>query len=282
MPSINQLAKAAGQYDPEKVQAIGKLLNIGLTGLGAGVAGRSLLGLWQMASKPKTSPYISPGPTTLEIPVVRPSKQQQKLAADGPLSQMAGELQGAMGQGFQHLKEHLSTLLPDSFLGWKPSSPARSWAAIPTGVALGAAGLGGGWALTDHLINQHRKRQMDSELDAAKQDYEQALLGQSAPGQKLAADATYAGLDQLYDAIEKQADMSFGDFVNAAPGAYLTAAGALGAGTAYGVYNWTKARSAAAMLRKAQQARARQLWSQSPQSILAIPKYVEQSQQSAA
>lgn len=125
----------------------------------------------------------------------------------------------------------------------------------------GGAGLAGGWKLTDYILDKARRAELQSSLDDAKRDYEQALLPPqdkqaSALGQEL--DAFYAELQSI-DAGEKQA-VSMGDITGGVTGAALAAWLPLALGSGVIAHNITSSRRQQALLNRAMRQRhSRQL-----------------------
>lgn len=283
LTSTSSTVKAAAT-DPAKLEAARKLLGLGLAGLGVGAVGRSVLGFRNMLQGPQKVPFISPGPSAVEVPILRyrqpkPPEEEDDdelppgaVPAGPALQKLALDLQGIANAP----AEGVASMLPDGGLAGMASDPMHSWAAMPVGVGLAGAGVMGGWNLTDWLLKQRKQHTVDDALHQARRGYQKALVEQfkqTAPVPKEAAADPYAQLDELYDELEKQANW-FGDAANTAGGGAATLLGLTALGTGVGTYQWVKNRSRAAMLAKALQARSRQLWAQQPQQIYAVPKYV--------
>lgn len=139
-----------------------------------------------------------------------------------------------------------------------------SWGAV---AALTAGGLGayGGHRLINYIMKQQKKKNNEEEIEAARQEYYNALRGDSKEAQAL--DATFDALNEKTAEGEQTSSAlqrlfaGVGDAVHGSlqltHGAGLLAM--LGAGLYGGkaVYDWTKARSAGENLAKAQASRAR-------------------------
>ncbi len=163
-----------------------RILNTLLTTLGAGAGARGLLGLSQITAPTVKLPSVVPT-GTVEMPVLVKKKKPVpgEKAANGPTD---------------------------------PSGV--SWYA-PGMLLAGSLGTYGGWKGVDMLLDQHRQKQTQDELDEAKNEYAAALRGAyniKAAAEKTAADQLSAELDLLFDSLEKTA------FV---PGAIDTAKGAV-------------------------------------------------------
>jgi hypothetical protein len=116
-------------------------------------------------------------------------------------------------------------------VGQKPDDVPKSPYDVPWAWLLPLAGAGtayGGYKLVDWLLDKSRRSEMDAELEAAKQKYEEALATQYTAGRKHAADGSLAAdLDKLYDKFEKQAGIGkfiadTADFVTGGHGGALT------------------------------------------------------------
>jgi hypothetical protein len=257
MPSINALRpkQADARTDLAK-----QILSIGLAGLGAGVTGRSIMGLRNLSRPPVQTPFISPGPSPLPIPIPAeqlPPEEDPELTVDSPAYKYgsAGLYEGAANTLAQYLPEQQ----------W-----SREAISVPALALTGGLGAVGGWKLTDWLLDKRRKAQLNDELVNAQSEYESALQSQFQPKMAAATDDKIGigpQLDELFGVLEKSAIGA----TSGAAGAYLLAAALLGGGAAAGTYNWTKNRSPAAMLAKAQKERARQLWARSNQPVVAVP-----------
>lgn len=292
MPDPNSQARA---------NVVKQILYLGLAGAGAGVAGRSALGLRHLFQQPREIPFISPGPSTMDFPLATPPEKQKRVAGAGNIAKLAAELDKLAAE--PGLMDRASTMIGDAipevtsrlpdlgithWLSQHVSDQNKSpWAAPLTMGAVGL-GVGGGWKLTDSLLKQRQQADLDSDLEKAKKEYQDALLSQQTAGQKLAADSPHAKLDDLCDTyLEKAAlfgsgvDTAVADTAGRPLGLLLSAMGVVGAGSAYGTYNWTKDRSRASLLDKAMKERSRQLWNRNPQQVVVLPKEVPMPAQAA-
>ena len=119
------------------------------------------------------------------------------------------------------------------------------------------------------ILDKLRKRQLEAELQQAKQDYEGALSDKVASGDSLAAD-----LDELVDAMEKVSTV--GDSLGGAAGLYALFAlltGAMGASASYGHYKKKQRRT---LLEEATKKRRRQKYKASPTPLFARPVPVDE------
>lgn len=153
----------------------------------------------------------------------------------------------------------------------------------------GLAGLAGGWKGMDTVIDQRRRREQEEELDAARQEFHDALLGQYAkPGAKQAGDDTMVKvgrvLDTLFDKLagavtsdapvpEKRA-LDLGNLAGQAAGGYGMYAGLSGLLTGAMIYDKMQKRSRRAILEKALQRRQRRRFMQQPTELYAQPEPV--------
>lgn len=169
----------------------------------------------------------------------------------------------------------------------------------------GLAGLGVGWKGMDKVLDARRQREMNSQLDGARQEFHDALLSQydepvkvhpnaiSGGNKKAASDSTMAHVGQALDTLfekfasvlqeaEVIADKPAGtklafDVPNAAgsaTGMYGMYAGlsALMAGSL--MYDKINKRSRSAVINKALQRRQRRQFMQRPTEIYAVPEAV--------
>lgn len=128
---------------------------------------------------------------------------------------------------------------------------------LPATFGLGIASGLGGYHLMDRALDTTRKMDVDSELDAAKEEYERALRGLS---QKHAAAEPLA---QTFDWFEKAGGL--GNIASL----YLTALMTAGAGTGLATYNYTRARSRDKILEEAAKRRRSQIFQQTQMPMFA-------------
>ena len=211
---------------------------IALAGLGAGAGLRGLLGLTNLTRKNITDHSIKArgGPDILPLPI--PVEDEEKAAG---VTQMA-------------------------------SIPWYGPAAVLGG--LGSAALG--WKGVDRVLKRRAKAERDAEMEAARNEFSDALMGQYAKPvamKSAAAGPTWADvgaeLDGLFGEVEKVAGMD--DTLGMLAGGYGTYAGLSGLLTGAFVYDKMRKRSRRAVLEKAMQRRDRRRFNQAPTEIQAVP-----------
>lgn len=156
---------------------------------------------------------------------------------------------------------------------------------LPGIIGGGLLGGVGGYALSDSIIDKKRKADLQTEVDAAKEEYQQALLANYQPGQipvqKNASVASVgAQLDRIADLLgisedtpmEKVAGLE--QILGRTLGLYGSVAlpAALLAGMAS--YGYTRSRSSDKLLEKALKQRERDRISRRPPEIMAVPESV--------
>jgi hypothetical protein len=122
-----------------------------LGGVGVGAAVRGLNGLYNTVRRNVSGPSSTSGPRMLPVPVL--DDEEEKLAS---LGQAVG----------------------DFFSGRMATSAGGIPTFYPAAMLAGIAGLAGGWQGTDALLDSRRRSDQAAELDAARSDYEKALLKQ--------------------------------------------------------------------------------------------------------
>lgn len=246
---------AAGQL---KSDAGRDIRNMGVAALGVGAAGRGAVGLLQMLRAGRKKKTRS-GPAHLPLPYPAEAKT-------------AGVEEFAEG-GMATSKSGIPWYGPAMLLG-------------------GLGGLGLGWKGMDKVLDVRRKREMDSEMGDARQQFHDALLAQyDEPikvhaGQlpKKASDATMVKVGEELDALyadftrEFETEKSAVDWSNLAgqgAGAYGMYAGLSGLLTGALVYDKINGRSRRSVLDKALKKRQRRKFMQQPTEIYAVPEPVE-------
>lgn len=261
---------AAIGYDQARIDAIKKVLSIGLTGLGVGAAARGAIGLKDLMQPPMQQPFVSPGPSTLELPVAASEEDEDpdlamlaKQAADSPI--------------LDRVATTLNKYIPswgDKYVSNMEYAPLM----MPAMLGAGAAGVAGGWGLAGSLQQNQQKTRQEEALAAAQAEYEQALAEQSAAGMKSASADLYGELDELFDLVmEKQAN-GFGqglvDTGGMSLAALLSILGVSAVGTGKFVYDYQRSRAKDTALNKAMSERARQMWNNNAQQVAVVPKPV--------
>ncbi len=291
-----KLALSEAELAPQRAEIFRRLLSLGLAAGGIGAAGRTLV---DVLSPPAAirMPFVSPGPSPLEVPVpTTPEPQQKRQRVLKLAHELAKQSDWAaeLGKKWPHLVAKLPIIGPGlNTLEAAATHAGNAWWTAPASVATGAAGLAGGYGLANFLLNRQRKNRVDDELTRAKKLYQEALL---AEGTKQAGegDPINAKLDQVFDELEKRANLYAsswnpvtwlgvgGDLGNSVMGAYITALGALTGGAGYAGYRWAKSRSPAALAEKAMKERGRRLWQTSSQPIEAVPVQVPAQENASA
>lgn len=259
---------AAIGYDQARIDAIKKVLSIGLTGLGVGAAARGAVGLKNLMQPPMQQPFVSPGPSTLELPVAATEEDEDpdlamlaKQAADSPI--------------LDRVATTLNKYVPSWGDKYVSNMSYAPWM-MPAMLGAGALGVAGGWGMTGGLLQDQQKAKRDEALAAAQAEYERALAEQSAAGVKSAAAELYSELDELFDlAMEKQA-INLGqaavDTGGMSLAALLSILGVSAVGTGKFMYDYQRSRAKDTALNKAMSERARQMWNNNAQQVAVVPK----------
>lgn len=214
----------------------------GMAGLGAGLAIPSsyylLSRLKQLMKKPEKK----------EEPVRVPVKQS------GVIDSAIEGIGTGLGNIFSGKTLHDASALP---------------AYAPAVLGAGAAGVGLGVAGSSKLQKYLRKQMIAKEVEQAKQEYEEALAGQTKQAKQLHED-----LDAIYDAYtEKRAGVE--DMLGSGMGiglAGLLGLGALGFGTGVSHGNSQQNRR---LIEQAQKLRRRRKYLKQPMPVFAVPEEVE-------
>jgi hypothetical protein len=233
------LPKDLAQQQNTKLQSNAQhdILRAMMLAAGGGAAVRGLTGLSNMLGE---APQIASTGRTVEMPVSYTEEPEQKKRlkrAEALKSSVDTYNQGATN------KIGLNYYMPGMLIG-------------------GGLAAYGGWKGVDHLLDTQRRKHTNEDMEAAKQEYENALLGAYKKG-------TDTALDQAFERYEKQA------YFENVPGALQ------GAGLAYTaaslpigymiVNDMMKKNSKQALLQKALQERARRQAMTQPPEIYAIP-----------
>lgn len=260
-------------YQRAKTEMVRKILNMGLAGLGAGAAIRGALGLKNLMQEPYESPFVSPGPSTLEMPVVADTTDDEAA-----LAKLASDVASNSGV-VAALADKVKNLIPDDPISTNVSNLRHSPWAVPLMVGGTAAGLYGGYSLVDSLLNSQRKQQQEEALAEAQAEYERALQEQAQAGHKYAADDPYGGLHTVYDQWqEKRATIPgaqwLTDRIGNAAAAALAVAGITGVGSGIAAYNYGRRASQDKAVRRALQNRSQRLWMSQLQPLTIVPSPV--------
>lgn len=246
--AVAQFAKPCKQadIDPVTAKALSDIGSVALLSAGAGVAGRSAVGAYNLVRRtlaPHKVKYPGAVTTTLPYPVIpNEPEPEMKIAADAPWY-----------------------ATPDL---WAP--PAMAGA--------GLAGAFGGWKVMDSLLERRRKSEEDSETDKAKNDFRSALLQNynqpRSMTMKMAADLPEAEslsvlLDKAFDAFSKQGSWQgvLGQYL----GGYAVPTAAITGMMAYTSANKT---NQAKVTERAMNQRLRRNYAARPSEIFATPEPV--------
>lgn len=256
-----------------KTQGMQKLLGTVPLGLGVGVGARGLIGLIDMLRRHAKPPQIPARRTEVTIPFPAPAPEEEKTASTPAQPAQFGDDSVA-----SKLTAALGVATPESgprgglqghIMGDNGSSLAdMPWYGVGLPVAM-AGSLYGGYKLTDWLLGKARQNELDSELEKAQQDYENALMHNakigSAGGEAVASDTAVA-LDELAAAFEKDASA-----LSAYTTALLLSMLLTGGGAGIATYNWAKQRQPENVLSKAYKSRQQKLYANQPFPVRAVP-----------
>lgn len=246
--SFGQAAQQAAA-DMNRQNALNRLGGTLMAGLGLGATGRGLMGLYNLMAPQKdvVGPKIV-GQGTMPVPYPQEAEEEE-------VEEKAANIGQFLKGDYASNAASVPWMMPASVLG-------------------GLGSIYGGWKGMDYILDQRRKAKLESEVERAKTDFNQAMLEQHVDEEKKSSEASLSrDLDALYDQIEKVAisGVDWGNVGGQAAGAYGTYAGlsALLAGLA--THSFASKRSKRELLRKAQQRRARRLAQQRPAEIFATP-----------
>lgn len=257
--AVQNMASSQLQSDAMK-----DVRNLFLASLGAGLAGRGAVGLFNTLGRGRRK-KTETGSTSLAMPYPAVPK-------------MAGFLGGDLAT----------------------SKPGIPWYG-PAMMLGGMAGLGAGWKGLDAVLEKRRKSEREQELGQARQDFHDALMSQYAkpvsthesllPNKTAADETTMTKIGQDLDTLwqrfsqvlgtvcEKEA-IDWGNLAGTAAGGYGTYAGLSGLLTGAFIYDKINKRSRGAVLEKAMQRRRRREFMQRPTEIFATPEPMLNAQRS--
>jgi hypothetical protein len=264
MPTPYSVPGATNQL---KARSIEQLLQMGLLSAGAGMALRGASGALNLFDRNTTSPPKIPNRTVV-LPIrmpVRRQPEEEKLAAAPAAPAKPGLLSG-IAENLGHMSGVFAPVvngveqMRGPLMGRLMGDNAATFSDIPWAWPASAAALGGGlyggYKLTDSLFDSARKNEVDSELAAARNEYEQALNAQHL-GKQASDD-----LDFVY---EKRA------IINKGLGMLGLLNAMLAGGAGLATYNWARSRSEGDALNEAVRRRNRQLYDSSPRPVIAMP-----------
>lgn len=304
-PPIARATYSPTDYPGATTNAIArnKVLGIGLTALGLGAAGRSLIGLRDMYAKAFSHRPAPTAPAVVEIGV--PTVTEDDDEEQNRQNRMRAPTLFKSADKFNYNPSPSDPsntanigILPDvnptdvtasplkamlNYLGGlKHVTPTTKPWFMTAALGAGMGGLYGGYKLVDHVLDKTHQADKDRELEDAKNEYRKALVEQYSPTspavKRANAEATLGeDLNTLYE-LTKEATRKggWGDKFNDWSGTALSGYGALAAllagGSGLAAYNWTKARSPEERLAKAIKQREKLRWSTRPPEIYAVTK----------
>jgi hypothetical protein len=259
----SNFAKHAATPAQQHIQQLAaeRLRNVLLAGLGVGAAARGGVGLLNMMRRHHTpqstaDPAMLPAP----IPLRRREEEEEKIGS---------------------IKEaDFKTWLSELMSGGKATDVSGVPWFMPAAVLGGAGAAYGGYQGMDYLLDRQRKTQQEDELEEARRQFHEALMG---GGEKISGDGeTTLGqeLDALYDDFEKLANARHTPMEKAALentlGQMLGLYGLYGGTSALlaGLWAYDKARKSSrrAMMEKAKKQRERDRLRARPPQIYAFPE----------
>lgn len=240
-------------------QALQNALRLGILGLGGGAVVRGLSGMLNLHRRNRRERKPS-----VHAPVVVDYPLPAKTAADFTTTE-------GWAEGARQLGRDVSDFLS----GGKATTPGGWPFAMPLGVGSFGLGMYGGYRLADWLLDKRRKQELESDYQAARQEYEDALAEKPASDLGRALDALF---DKLADhvtweksASEKEANTGW-DALGYMTGLGLTGLGALSLGTGALTYNLLKKQTSPEILRKARLRERRRESLRSPAPLLVLPE----------
>lgn len=269
--AVNQAMRADALGDVKRVAGVG-------LGLGVGAAGLIALKNWLARPKmPSHSLDLSPQEIDLAYPQVEGHDVTPEEAALLKKHKLLADKEKAAAAGDPS---------PGLFSGrWLAGEAQKSKGTMPWYLpAVTLAGLGsaaGGAALVNWIAKKRRKAEQKNEMETAKKEYEEAMLGQYDPAatHRLLAPKEAASLDSLYDKCRQRGLLKegadFNEILGGTTGGYLTLASLLAGGTGYGAYKYMQGRSKAKLLEDALKHRAAVRASQNPPEMFIHPVAVK-------
>ncbi len=281
--------------DATNPEALKKVLGLGLTGLGVGAAGRSLLGLRDMYAKafshrpaPAAPAIVEIGvPTVTEDDEEEDAKRNARMRSPTLFKSSAGRASEPVNTGMMPdaYPEHATASPLKAFVDfWKgrfhENVSSKPWF-MPAAFGAGVGGLYGGYKAVDSLLDSAHRADKDRELEDAKNEYRKALVEQYSPVSPAVKRADHEttlseDLDTLYElnkqAMFEEAKETAKNVGGTLLGGYGILAGLLAGGTGLAAYNWTKSRSPEERLAKAIKQREKLRWSTRPPEIYAVTK----------
>jgi hypothetical protein len=265
-----------------------QLLGAGGVGLlgGAGLAGvKALRGLVGNTFSEPPRPILRR--TLLRVPVPAPDDDEEEAglpalkAAAARMAKLA-EVESTPGATIPNTAgpvvrtfAHLAGLGPGergNFAQWMfPSGPQVTAGTdmkgyIPALVGMTAAGGLAGYRLTDNLFGARAESDRRAELEAARERYHRALMGQY--DKEAAATAAPDDLPARLDLLHTKLALTWSELL---PGLAMTGMGALAAGTGWTTYNYLNEHSPRKAVEQALRQREEELYAGRPAPILVVP-----------
>jgi hypothetical protein len=216
---------------------------------GAGIAGRGLMGLYNLLSPQKD--VVGPKVVGQGVmPVPYPTETEEEEA-----------------------EEKAANALSSFISGDQASTPTAIPWFMPAAMLGGLGTIYGGWKGMDKILDARRKAKLEEEVEDARGDFNQALLDQY--DEKAGSDEATLGqdLDTLFDQVEKVAfgNIDWGNLSGTTAGLYGSYAGLTALLAGLTAHDFASKRSKRELLRKAQQRKARRLQMQRPSELFATP-----------
>src|SRR5262245_43097665 len=207
--------RRAADFAKAHATGLKDVLAIGGIGLGVGAGLRGLLGLYQQANRnlEGLGPQTGPSMVSMPFPVASPERlltRSERKKEELLKSSQAGAAEPS---------------------AWEIMKKDPLY--LTAGLGAGVGGLYAGWKGIGAILNRRRQQEREEEMEAAKREFQSALLGQyDQPARKAAADADGlgAGLDRVYDDLVKVAGFwdEVKDYLRAGSNFYLPYAAVTG------------------------------------------------------
>ncbi len=248
--------------------------------LASGAAAAATRGMYEVGRTVTRNTAKPRSALSKQFPVLVPAEEEEKVAekqAWDPIGGAFDVVTGELGRLSSGITDRIGNAVGDAgthVLETLKGNKSTGLHDYPLGVAglTAAAGAGamGGWKLTDYILDSRRKKQLESELEASRKEYERALM----PINHKQANELGQALDQLFElcqprvSLEKQANTNYtGAYLNTLLGFGLP----LSLASAYAAYGVTRAgQDKKKLLADAARQRSRRLLSSGP--VFAYPQ----------
>lgn len=298
LPGATQTA--AGVHDDLRTELVRKLLVGAPLAAGVGAGLRGLLGIRPLLARHMgqssrtlpsrtgvlrvTSPEDTPAPSRRRVKQAGVDSAAGSAAAAAVPSPApaaaAGAAQPPVGWNAAHtIAKNTGMLNPAGkdrgWMGWLLGDNASRLERIPVSAALPLGlplAMMGGYGMTDWILDRTRKKELDSELDNAKGEYEQALHDVGQLHAKTGSAEPYPELDKLaaYHCEKQQEKQAIWDSAGLAGALALTGTGATALLSGKMTYDFLRARDKAKVLNEAYRRRQQQLFAQAPFPTMAV------------